>query len=139
MRDQGMTLIEVLVAVMLLGGALIVLGAAVPAGLTAVAGSGLVLTATGLAQEPLDLAKRTDFANLSSLAATRAGVSGFSGFEREVVVSGYAAPGDCAGAPCTSSCPTVSGQPTCRRVEVRVYYRGPLGDGIATLTQVFAK
>lgn len=139
MRDQGMTLIEVLVAVMLLGGVLIVLGAAVPAGLTAVTGSGLVLTATGLAQEPLDLAKRTDFANLSSLAATRAGVSGFSGFEREVVVSGYAAPGDCSGAPCTSSCPTVSGQPTCRRVEVRVYYRGPLGDGVATLTQVFAK
>ena len=36
MRDQGMTLIEVLVAVMLLGTVLVVLGAAIPAGLTAV-------------------------------------------------------------------------------------------------------
>jgi prepilin-type N-terminal cleavage/methylation domain-containing protein len=139
MRDQGMTLIEVLVAVMLLGTALIVLGAAVPAGLVAVSGSGLSLTAVGLAQEPIDLAKRTTFANLSSLAAPRATVSGFTGFEREVVVSNYGAPGSCSGTPCSTSCPTVSGQPTCRTVEVRVYYRGPLGDATATLTQVIGK
>jgi len=133
-----MSLIEVLVAVMLLGTALIALGAAIPAGLTAVSGSGLVLTATGLAQEPIDVAKRTAFANLSSLAATRATVSGFTGFEREVLVSNYT-PGACDGEPCASSCPTEGGQPTCRTVEVRVYYRGPLGDATATLTQVFAK
>ena len=139
MRDQGMTLIEVLIAVMLLGTALIVLGAAVPAGLVAVSGSGLSLTAVGLAQEPIDLAKRTTFANLSSLAASRATVSGFTGFEREVVVSNYGAPGSCSGTPCSTSCPTVSGQPTCRTVEVRVYYRGPLGDATATLTQIIAK
>jgi hypothetical protein len=139
MRDEGMTIIEVLVAVMLLGTSLVVLGAAVPAGLTAVSGSGLSLTAVGLAQEPIDLAKRTTFANLSSLAASRATVSGFTGFEREVVVSNYGAPGSCSGTPCSASCPTVSGQPTCRTVEVRVYYRGPLGDATATLTQVIAK
>jgi prepilin-type N-terminal cleavage/methylation domain-containing protein len=139
MRDQGMTLIEVLVAVMLLGTSLIVLGAAVPAGLTAVSGSGLSLTAVGLAQEPIDLAKRTPFASLSTLAASRATVSGFTGFEREVVVSSYAAPGSCSGTPCSASCPTVSGQPTCRAVVVRVYYRGPLGDATATLTQVISK
>jgi prepilin-type N-terminal cleavage/methylation domain-containing protein len=140
MRDQGMTLIEVLVAVMLLGTALVVLGAAVPAGLTAVSGSGLSLTAVGLAQEPIDLAKRTTFANLSSLAASRATVSGFTGFEREVVVSNYApAGGSCSGTPCSTSCPPVAGQPTCRTVEVRVYYRGPLGDATATLTQIIAK
>ena len=138
MRDQGMSLIEVLVAGMLLGTALIALGAAIPAGLTAVSGSGLVLTATGLAQEPIDVAKRTAFANLSSLAATRATVSGFTGFEREVLVANYT-PGACGGEPCASSCPTVGGQPTCRTVEVRVYYRGPLGDATATLTQVFVK
>ena len=139
MRDQGMTLIEVLVAVMLLGSALVVLGAAIPAGLTEVTRSGLELTPTGLAQEPNDVATRTDFGSLSSLAATRAVVSGFEGFEREVVVSSYAAPADCSGTPCTASCPTVSGQPTCRKVESRVYYRGPLGDGVATMTQVLAK
>jgi prepilin-type N-terminal cleavage/methylation domain-containing protein len=136
-RDQGMTLIEVLVAVMLLGTVLVVLGAAIPAGLTAVTGSGLVLTATGLAQEPIDEAKRTDFANLPSLAAQRATVSRFTGFQREVLVSGYTPP-SCA-EPCASSCPTVSGQPTCRTVEVRVYYKGPLGDSTATLTQIFAR
>jgi prepilin-type N-terminal cleavage/methylation domain-containing protein len=138
-RDQGMTLVEVLIAVMLLGGVLLALGAAVPAGLTAVTGSGLSLAATGLAQEPIDLAKRTTYANLSSLAASRAAVSGFAGFEREVLVSDYSAPGDCSGAPCAGSCPTVSGQATCRKVESRVYYRGPLGDMTATLVQVFAK
>jgi prepilin-type N-terminal cleavage/methylation domain-containing protein len=136
-RDQGMSLVEVLVAVMLLGTVLMVLGAAIPAGLTAVSGSGLVLTATGLAQEPIDVAKRTDFANLSSLAATRATVSGFTGFEREVLVSNYTSP-SCT-EPCASSCPLVAGQPTCRTVEVRVYYRGPLGDSTATLTQIFAR
>ena len=139
MRDQGMTLIEVLVAIMLLGTVLIVLGAAVPAGLTAVSRSGLAMTATGLAQEPIDVAKRTTFTNLSSLAASRAVVPGFSGFEREVLVSNHVAPGSCAGAPCSASCPTVSGQATCRTVEVRVYYRSPLGDATTTLTQIFAK
>ena len=138
MRDQGMSLIEVLVAVMLLGTVLIALGAAIPAGLMAVSGSGQVLTATGLAQEPINVAKRTDFANLSSLAATRATVSGFTGFEREVSVSDYT-PGACGGDPCASSCPTVAGQPTCRTVEVRVHYQGPFGDSTTTLTQVFAK
>jgi prepilin-type N-terminal cleavage/methylation domain-containing protein len=138
-RDQGMTLIEVLIAVMLLGSALIVLGAAVPAGLTAVAGSGLSLTATGLAQEPIDTAKRMTFATLPSLVESRAAVSGFSGFEREVLVTNQAAPGSCSGAPCSASCPTVAGEPTCRTVEVRVYYRGPLGDATVTLDHLFAK
>jgi hypothetical protein len=134
-----MTLVEVLIAVMLLGTSLIVLGAAVPAGLTAVSGSGLALTAMGLAQEPIDAAQRTPFASLPGLAATRGVVSGFSGFEREILVSNYAAPGSCSGAPCSASCPTVSGQPTCRTVEVHVYYRGPLGDSTATLSGIFVK
>jgi prepilin-type N-terminal cleavage/methylation domain-containing protein len=140
MRDEGMTLIEVLVAVLLLGTVLVVLGAAVPAGFMAVTGSGLALTATGLAQEPLDVAKRTPFTNLSTLASSRAVVPPpFSGFEREVLVSNYFAPGSCAGAPCSTSCSIVSGQATCRTVEVRVYYRGPLGDATTTMTQIFAQ
>jgi type II secretory pathway pseudopilin PulG len=139
MREEGMTLIEVLVAVLLLGTVLIVLAAAVPAGFMAVTGSGLALTATGLAQEPLDVAKRTPFTNLSTLASSRAIVPLFSGFEREVLVSNYPASGSCAGAPCSASCPTISGQATCRTVEVRVYYRGPLGDAATTLTQIFAQ
>lgn len=139
MHEQGMTLIEVLVAMLLLGTALIFVAAAVPVGLTAVSGSGLAIAATGLAQEPIDVAKRTPFASLPSLAASRSTVSGFAGFDREVVVSSHAAPLSCAGTPCSASCPTVLGQPTCRSVEVRVYYRGPLGDQTTTLTHIFAK
>jgi prepilin-type N-terminal cleavage/methylation domain-containing protein len=138
-HERGMTLIEVMVAMLLLAIALVAIAAAVPAGLTAVSASGLALTASGLAQEPLDLAKRTTFANLSSLAASRAAVSGFTSFEREILVSNYAAPGSCSGTPCSTSCPTVGGQPTCRTVEVRVYYRGSFGDTTTTLTQVFSK
>src|SRR5262245_40827974 len=139
MRDQGMTLIEVLIAMMLLGTALIAVAAAVPAGLTAVSASGLAMTATGLAEESLDVAKRTAFASLPSLAATRAAVSGMSGFEREVLVSNLGPSGDCTGAPCTTSCPTVGGVPACRKVEVHVYYRGALGETTTTLTEIFAK
>ena len=141
MNQHGMTLIEVLVAMMLMGTGLIFVAAAVPAGLTAVSGSGLAIAATSLAQEPIDVAKRTAFASLPSLAATRAAVTGFSGFEREVLVANHApAGGDCdSGTPCAASCPTVGGQPTCRSVEVRVYYRGPLGDSTATIKHVFSK
>jgi hypothetical protein len=135
-----MTLVEVMVAMLLLGTALIFVATAVPVGLTAVSGSGLAIAATGLAQEPIDVAKRTPFASLPGLAATKSGVSGFVGFDREVLVASHAAPGSCTGTTsCSQSCPTVSGQPTCRSVEVRVYYRGPLGDATTTLKHIFAK
>jgi prepilin-type N-terminal cleavage/methylation domain-containing protein len=139
MHEQGMTLSEVLVAMLLLSTALIFVAAAVPVGLTAVSGSGLALTATSLAQEPIDVAKRTAFTNLPGLAASRSAVAGFSGFDREVLVSSSAAPASCADTPCSASCPTVSGQPTCRTVDVRVYYRGPLGDTTTSLAHIFAK
>jgi hypothetical protein len=134
-----MTLVEVMVAMLLLATALIAVAAAVPAGLTSVSASGLAITATGLAQEPLDTAKRTTFSSLGSLAATRAAVSGFEGFEREVLVADYAAPGSCTGTPCSTSCPTLLGQPTCRTVEVRVYYSGSFGQTVTTLAQIFVK
>ena len=140
MRSQGgLTLIEILVALLLMGTALMAIAAAVPAGLLAVSSSGLHLTALGLAEEPLNVAKRTGFANLPSLGASRASVSGFTGLEREVTVSGYSAPATCSGTPCSDTCPTVAGQPTCRTVEVRVYYRTQLGETITSLTELFTK
>jgi prepilin-type N-terminal cleavage/methylation domain-containing protein len=138
-RQGGFTLIEVLVAIVLMGTALMAIAAAVPAGLLAVSASGFHLTALGLAQEPLDTAKRTTFANLPSVAASRASVSGFAGFEREVLVSSHSAPGDCSGTPCSATCPTVAGQPTCRTVEVRVYYRAQLGETVTSLIELFTK
>src|SRR5262245_349651 len=134
--QDGMTLIEVCVAMFLLGTTLIFVASAVPAALMAVNDSGMYLTAVGLAQEPITVAVRTPFASLPSLAASRAPGSGFTGFDREVVVPDSGAPGSCAGSPCSDSCPTVGGQPTCRTVEVRVYFQGQLGESRATLTTV---
>src|SRR5262249_23498976 len=79
LTQQGMTIVEVLIAVCLLAVALIAIAAAIPYGLVAVSGSGFQTTATGLAQEPIDTAKRTAFASLPGLAASRAAVSGFAG------------------------------------------------------------
>src|SRR5262249_39579102 len=87
----------------------------IPYGLMAVSGSGFQTTAIGLAQEPIDVAKRTAFASLPSLAASRAAVSGFAGFDREVLVTNYAPPADCSGTPCSASCPTVGGGPPAGR------------------------
>jgi type II secretory pathway pseudopilin PulG len=138
-RQDGFTLVEVVVAILLMSTALIAIAAAVPAGVLAVSSAGFHLTALGLAQEPLDTAKRTSFANLSSIGASRASVSGFAGFEREVIVSGYSAPGSCSGTPCSATCPTVAGQPTCRTVEVRVYYQAQIGETVTSLIELFTK
>jgi len=134
-----MTLVEVLIAVCLLAVALVAIAAAIPYGLVAVSGSGFQVTATGLAQEPIDGAKRTPFANLPSLAASRAAVPGFTGFEREVLVTDYTAPADCTGAPCSTSCPTDAGAPTCRTVEVRVYFTEQFGQTVTTVQTVIAR
>jgi hypothetical protein len=124
---------------MLLGTVLIVLDAAVPAGLTAVSGSGLALTADRLAQVPLDLAKRTPLGNLPGLAASRATVPGFSGFEREVVVSDYGPPASCSNTPCSASCPRCRGSRRAAPSRSASTIPGPLGDTTTALTQVFAK
>lgn len=139
MTQHGMTLVEVLIAVCLLAVALVAIAAAIPYGLVAVSGSGFQVTATGLAQEPIDGAKRTPFANLPSLAASRAAVPGFTGFEREVLVTDYTAPADCTGAPCSTSCPTDAGAPTCRTVEVRVYFTEQFGQTVTTVQTVIAR
>jgi Tfp pilus assembly protein PilV len=134
-----MSLVELLIAICLLAVALVGVAAAIPYGLMAVSSSGFQTTAIGLAQEPIDTAKRTPFASLTSLAATRAGVPGFTGFDREVLVTDYAAPADCSGTPCSTNCPTMGGAPTCRQVEVRVYVTTQLGESVTTLTTVLGQ
>ena len=139
MTEYGMSLVELLIAICLLAVALVTVAAAIPYGLMAVSSSGFQTTAIGLAQEPIDAAKRTAFASLPSLAASRAAVPGFAGFEREVLITDYSAPADCSGTPCSTSCPTVGGAPTCRQVEVRVYVTNQLGETITTLTTFLAQ
>jgi prepilin-type N-terminal cleavage/methylation domain-containing protein len=139
MAQRGMTLIEVMVAILLMATALVVIAAAIPSGLITVSTAGLQLTATSLAQEPLDVARRTAFASLPSLASSRAAVPGFAAFDREVTVSDYGPPASCAGTPCSTSCPSDASGPTCRQIQVRVFYRGQLGETVTTLTTVLAR
>jgi len=139
MTEYGMSLVELLIAICLLAVALVTVAAAIPYGLMAVSSSGFQTTAIGLAQEPIDTAKRTAFASLTSLAASRAAVPEFTGFDREVLITDYSAPADCSGTPCSTSCPTVGGAPTCRQVEVRVYVTNQLGETVTTLTTVLAQ
>jgi prepilin-type N-terminal cleavage/methylation domain-containing protein len=139
MGERGFTLVEVVVAMLLMAIALVGLAATVPFGAFAVTDGGLQTTAAGLAQEPIDAAKRTPFASLPSLAASRAAVPSFAGLEREVLVSDYGAPADCSGSPCTTSCPIVSAVPTCRLVEVRVYHTGRIGEIVTTLTSILSQ
>jgi hypothetical protein len=134
-----MTLVELLVAVCLLAVALVLVAASIPYGLMAVSASGFQTTATGLAQEPIDAAKRTAFASLPGLAASRAAVPGFAGFQREVLVTDYTAPADCSTTPCTTSCPTVGGAPTCRKVEVHVYVATQIGETVTTLVTILSQ
>ena len=135
MDQRGVTLVELMVALLLLTIALVGLAAAIPAGMLAITDAGLHASAAGLAQEPINQAKRTSFAALPGLAAARAAVPGMSGFDREVLVQDFAAPAGClGGSVCAASCPTVGGAPTCRRVEVRVYFSGATGSIVVTLT-----
>jgi prepilin-type N-terminal cleavage/methylation domain-containing protein len=139
MGERGVTLVELMVALMLISIALVGLAAAIPAGMFAVSDAGLQVTAIGLAQEPINVAKRTPFSNLTTLVASKAAVSGFSGFQRQVLVTDYVAPADCGGSPCTTSCPVIAGAATCLRIEVRVYYSGNLGDEVSTLVLLRSK
>ena len=101
-RDQrGVTLVELMVAMVLMAIALLALAASVPYSLYGVVASGFQTTATLLAQEAIERAKAADYASISSLsvdgstgglpadcngASSFQQVSGFSGFTRCVAV-----------------------------------------------------
>jgi Tfp pilus assembly protein PilV len=127
--ERGTTLIEVIVAVSLLGLGLVGLAASFPLSYRGVRQGGLQITATALAQEILEDARRTPYDSLPSLAATRAAVSGFAVFEREVVVDDYSPATGC------TSTPT----PACRQITVRVYFTEVQGEAQTTLTTVMAR
>jgi hypothetical protein len=134
-----MTLVELMLAVCLLAVALVLVAAAIPCGLMAVSGSGLQTTATGLAQEPIDAAKRRRVREPAQPCGVRAAVR-VRRLRAQVLVTGYTAPADCGGTPCSTSCPTdAGGAPTCRQVEVRVYVTNQLGETVTTLQTILAK
>lgn len=82
-RDQrGVTLVELMVAMILMAVALLGLAASIPYALYGVVASGFQTTATLLAQEAIERAKAADYASISSLS--------FDG-------SSGSLPGDCNG------------------------------------------
>jgi prepilin-type N-terminal cleavage/methylation domain-containing protein len=95
--QRGITLVELMVAMVLMAIALLALAASVPYALYGVVASGFQTTATLLAQEGIERAKAADYANIASLSfdgstgglpgdcnstASFHQVSGFSGFTR---------------------------------------------------------
>jgi prepilin-type N-terminal cleavage/methylation domain-containing protein len=95
--DQGgATLVELMVALILLSIALTGMGAAMPYGVHPVVAGGFQTTATLLSQQGIDVARNTLYTNLSTLATgggsdcsggTFTTVTGFPGFARCIAVS----------------------------------------------------
>lgn len=140
--QRGITLLELLIAMILLTIALVGLAAAFPLAMFGVVDGGLQTVAVALAEAPLEQAKRIPYADMANLttatppgiAEARAPVSGFAGFEREVLVASYT-PAGCGGAPCTGSCATFA----CQQVEVRVYFRGQQGEVRTTFATIVSQ
>lgn len=97
-RDQsGVTIIELMVAMVLMAIALLALAASIPYALYGVVASGFQTTATLLAQEAIERTRAADYASMGSLSfdgssgslpadcssdASFRSVSGFAGFKR---------------------------------------------------------
>lgn len=84
-QEKGFTLLEVLMAVLLLTTGFMALSGAFSMGLFASGNSESLLLATHLDQEKMEEIRNKSYASVAS--ETRAAVSGFPSFEREVAVS----------------------------------------------------
>jgi prepilin-type N-terminal cleavage/methylation domain-containing protein len=131
--ERGMSLIEVVMAMLLLGVALAGLALSFPLSSIAVTDGGFLTIANGLAMEPIERAKREDYATLDSTFTTLYGSGatdltgiGFPGFTRTVAVSDYVPSAGCDPTP----------PPACRQVVVTV--AGP-GGMCSTLSYVVAR
>jgi prepilin-type N-terminal cleavage/methylation domain-containing protein len=97
--QQGVTMVELMVAMILMAIALLALAASIPYAMYGVVASGFQTTATLLAQEAVERAKAADYSTLSTLSFDGSSgtlptsctsglrpVSGFDGFTRCVAV-----------------------------------------------------
>lgn len=98
MDQRGVTMVELMVAMVLMAVALLALAASIPYALYGVVASGFQTTATLLAQEAIERAKAADYGSMSSLSFDGSSgtptdcsgglrtVTGFAGFSRCVAV-----------------------------------------------------
>ena len=83
--SRGFTLLEVLLAVVLFTTSFTVIAGAISAGLSVGGDNENSLIGANLASEKMETLKRTSYAGIAN--ETKAAVSGFSPFQREVVVT----------------------------------------------------
>lgn len=83
--ENGFTLLEILLTLLLLGVGMVSLVSAITLILTSGGINESELIATNLAQEKIETLKNTSYSGIANEA--RAAVSGFSSFEREVAVT----------------------------------------------------
>ena len=87
-RQDGVTIVELLIAMLLLTIALLGLAASFPYAMYGVIAGGFQTTATLLAQQAIETAKNTPYASLSTLdSGGFVGVTGYSGFQRSIAVA----------------------------------------------------
>lgn len=84
-RTGGFTLLEVLLALLLVTTGFLALSQAFSTGLFSSAGDENILISTHLAQEKMEEIRNQSYSSIAN--ETRTSVSGFSGFEREVLVT----------------------------------------------------
>lgn len=84
-REKGFSLLEVLLAVLLVTVGFVTLSGAFSVGIFASGNNETLLLGTHLAQEKIEEIRNHSYASIANEA--RAAVSGFSAFDREVVVS----------------------------------------------------
>ena len=125
LRDErGVTLIELMVAMVLLVVALLGLAVSFPYSMQGVAAGGYQTTATLLAQQSIDTArgKRYDTLCAMDTGGSFASVSGYEGFRRQIAVT-----------PLAASCPGTPSGSTSVTVTVTVRFTGMGGLGVGTI------
>lgn len=87
LEAEGFTLIEVLIAVLLLGIGLISMASLAATVINGNASSGRLTTATTLAEDKLEEIQRLGYANAENGAGTESSVSGYTSFSRATTVT----------------------------------------------------
>ena len=124
--DRGVTMVELMVAMILLVIALLALAASFPYSMQGVAAGGYQTAATLLAQQSIDQARGKPYDSLCAMdtGGSFATVPDFSAFRRQISVSPAAAA--CPGTPTGSTTTTVT-------VTVRFQGIGGMGSGSAPI------
>jgi len=131
MNQRGITLVELMIAMLLLAIALVGLAASFPLAMYGVTGGGLQTVATNLALEVIEEAKRMDYTALQTWTGpsctgswpTRSCVP--PGFTRTVTVADYTPAGD-------PQCSGSSANPSKRCVTATVTFTGQNGETVQT-------